>query len=102
MATYSQIVNNRDANRTQNFTYDALNRIQTARSSGPNWGESFGSATAPGGVPSTPGIDAWGNLWHCWETASEQHKKLPNNHSAWATGMNCGIEVGLPRMFSAM
>jgi hypothetical protein len=55
MATYSQIVNNRDANRTQNFTYDALNRIQTACSSRPNWGESFGNATAPGGVPSTPG-----------------------------------------------
>ncbi len=44
-----QIVNNRDNNRTQNFTYDALNRIQQANSSGPNWGEVFT-------------IDAWGNL----------------------------------------
>ncbi len=44
-----QIVNNRDTNRTQNFTYDALNRIQQANSSGPNWGETFT-------------IDAWGNL----------------------------------------
>jgi RHS repeat-associated protein len=44
-----QIVNNRDNNRTQNFSYDALNRIHTAWTSGPNWGESFI-------------IDAWGNL----------------------------------------
>ncbi len=57
------IQNNRDNNRTQNFTYDALNRIQTAYTSGPNWGEAFGSTTAPGGVPATAGIDAWGNLW---------------------------------------
>jgi hypothetical protein len=53
-----QIVNNRDSNRRQNFTYDTLNRIQTAYTNGPNWGESFGSQTTPGGVPSTAGIDA--------------------------------------------
>lgn len=58
-----QIVNNRDSNRTQNFTYDNLNRIQQAYSSGTMWGETFGSQAAPGGVPSTAGIDAWGNLW---------------------------------------
>jgi RHS repeat-associated protein len=57
------ITNCRDTNRTQNFTYDALNRIQTAYTSGPNWGESYGSTTAPGGIPTTKGIDAWGNLW---------------------------------------
>jgi RHS repeat-associated protein len=44
-----QIVNNRDGNRTQNFAYDGLNRIQQASSAGPNWGEAFT-------------IDAWGNL----------------------------------------
>src|SRR5882672_9033312 len=46
------ITNCRDTNRTQNFTYDPLNRIQTAYASGPNgsnWGEDFT-------------IDAWGNL----------------------------------------
>jgi RHS repeat-associated protein len=43
------IQNNRDNNRTQNFTYDALNRVATGYSSGPNWGETFT-------------IDAWGNL----------------------------------------
>lgn len=58
-----KITNNRDNNRTQNFLYDALNRIQQAYSSGPNWGETFGpTATNPGTPPSNPGIDPWGNL----------------------------------------
>ena len=58
-----QIVNGKDSKRTQNFLYDPLNRIQQAYTSGPNWGETYSpSATAPGVTPSTPGIDAWGNL----------------------------------------
>jgi RHS repeat-associated protein len=58
-----QIVNNRDNTRTQNFNYDSLNRIQQAYSSGTQWGETFSpTATSPGVAPSTPGIDAWGNL----------------------------------------
>ncbi len=61
--TVQSITNCRDTNRTQNFVYDSLNRVQQAYTSGPNWGETFGSAAAPGVVPSTPGIDAWGNLW---------------------------------------
>jgi RHS repeat-associated protein len=44
-----QIVNNRTSNRTQSFTYDTLNRISAAQSSGSQWGETFT-------------IDAWGNL----------------------------------------
>jgi RHS repeat-associated protein len=44
-----RIANNRDGNRTQNFDYDNLNRIQHAYTSGPSWGEAFT-------------IDAWGNL----------------------------------------
>jgi RHS repeat-associated protein len=44
-----QTVNYRDFNRTQNFTYDSLNRISTAYTNGSNWGETFT-------------IDAWGNL----------------------------------------
>jgi RHS repeat-associated protein len=44
-----KIINGRDGNRTQNFTYDALNRIAEAWTSGPNWGEGFT-------------IDPWGNL----------------------------------------
>jgi RHS repeat-associated protein len=44
-----QITNGIDGNRTQNFSYDSLNRISQAYTSGPNWGETFT-------------MDAWGNL----------------------------------------
>jgi RHS repeat-associated protein len=44
-----QVTNGRDGNRTQNFTYDPLNRIAQGWSSGPAWGEKYT-------------IDAWGNL----------------------------------------
>src|SRR5260370_41133198 len=58
-----QITNNRDGNRTQNFMYDSLTRIQQAYTNGTNWGETFSpNATSPGVPPTTPGIDAWGNL----------------------------------------
>src|SRR5258708_4179941 len=58
-----QIANGRDGNRAQNFLYDSLNRIQQAYTTGTNWGETFSpTATAPGVAPTTPGIDAWGNL----------------------------------------
>jgi RHS repeat-associated protein len=58
-----QITNNRDGNRTQNFMYDSLNRIQQAYTNGTNWGETFSpNATSPGVPPTTSGIDAWGNL----------------------------------------
>jgi RHS repeat-associated protein len=57
------ITNNRDGNRTQNFMYDSLNRIQQAYTTGANWGETMSpTATAPGVAPTTSGIDAWGNL----------------------------------------
>jgi RHS repeat-associated protein len=63
-----KIVNNRDSThgRDQNFIYDSLNRIQQAYSTGSgtySWGETFSpTATSPGVAPTTPGIDAWGNL----------------------------------------
>ena len=63
-----QITNNRDSThgRDQNFIYDSLNRIQQAYSSGSgslSWGETYSpTATSPGVAPTTPGIDAWGNL----------------------------------------
>ena len=44
-----QIVNNCDTRRTQSFTYDALNRIVQAWSSGSDWGARFT-------------IDPWGNV----------------------------------------
>jgi RHS repeat-associated protein len=47
--TVQSITNCRDTNRTQNFLYDSLNRIQQAYTSGSNWGETFT-------------VDAWGNL----------------------------------------
>jgi RHS repeat-associated protein len=43
------VANNRDSTRTQSFTYDSLNRIASAESSGSAWGETFT-------------IDAWGNM----------------------------------------
>ena len=43
------IINCRDSNRTQNFTYDSLNRVSTAYTTGANWGEDFT-------------MDSWGNL----------------------------------------
>lgn len=43
------ITNCRDNNRTQNFAYDSLNRINQGYTTGTNWGEDFT-------------IDAWGNL----------------------------------------
>jgi RHS repeat-associated protein len=44
-----QVVNNRAGTRTEAFTYDSLNRIASAQSSGSQWGETFN-------------IDSWGNL----------------------------------------
>ena len=60
-----QIANGKNSNRTQNFIYDPLNRIQQAYTSGPNWGETYASvATTPGAAPpqTDQGIDPWGNL----------------------------------------
>jgi RHS repeat-associated protein len=60
-----QIVNGKDNNRTQNFSYDPLNRIWQAYTTGPNWGETYSPNTyAAGTAYSTAnlGIDAAGNL----------------------------------------
>jgi len=57
------ITNCRNTNRTQNFTYDSLNRIETAATQGTTctscWGQMFGHMS---GSTFVPGIDAWGNL----------------------------------------
>ena len=47
--TIVKITNNRDDNRSQNFTYDAMNRIRSAWTDGTNWGSDYT-------------VDAWGNL----------------------------------------
>ena len=62
-----QILNKVDPTRSSAFIYDPLNRIAqayTVNTSSPNcWGETYSpTATAGGVLPSTPGIDAWGNL----------------------------------------
>jgi len=62
-----QILNNVDSTRSAAYIYDPLNRIAQAYTlntvSKNCWGETYSpTATAPGVVPSTPGIDAWGNL----------------------------------------
>ena len=58
-----QIRNNLDNARTQNFTYDALNRITSAETQGSTgdycWGQRFGHMDGGNFVS---GIDAWGNL----------------------------------------
>jgi RHS repeat-associated protein len=58
------ITNCRDTNRTQNVTYDSLNRITTAATQGVTctscWGQRFGHLS---GSTFVPGIDAWGNLF---------------------------------------
>ncbi len=58
-----QIGNTRDTTRTQNFTYDALNRVAAAITQGTTgttcWGQRFGHLQ---GTTFVSGIDAWGNL----------------------------------------
>ncbi len=58
-----QIVNNRDNTRTQNFTYDALNRVASGYSSGSQWGETFT-------------IDSWGNLTNRGGVAGKTNTEL--------------------------
>jgi RHS repeat-associated protein len=69
------IANCRDATRSQGFTYDALNRINSAQSSGSQWGETFT-------------IDTWGSLTNESQiTGKTNHEGLnttagPNNQLA--------------------
>jgi RHS repeat-associated protein len=72
-----QLVNNRDNNRTQNFTYDALNRIASAYTQGnspltTSWGETFT-------------IDAWGNLTNKAAIAGKTNTELLNAAPATVT-----------------
>jgi hypothetical protein len=46
-----QIANGKDSNRTQNFLYDSLNRIQQAYTNGTNWGETYASAATASAPP---------------------------------------------------
>jgi RHS repeat-associated protein len=74
-----QIVNNRDGNRTQNFLYDSMNRIAQAYTNGTNWGETFSpNPTAPGVLPTTSGIDAWGNMTNRTSVTGKTNYELLN------------------------
>jgi RHS repeat-associated protein len=92
-----QIANGRDNNRTQNFIYDPLNRIQQAYTTGnsplpTSWGETFSpTATGPGVPPSTPGIDVWGNLTN---RSGVTGKTMTEPLSAAATTQNRLIGFG--------
>lgn len=62
-----QIQDNVDPTRSVAFIYDSLNRTAQAyttnTSSANCWGETYSpNMTAPGVLPSVPGVDAWGNL----------------------------------------
>jgi RHS repeat-associated protein len=67
------IANCRDTTRTQNFTYDVLNRIASAQTSGPQWGETFT-------------IDPWGNLTN--ETGISGKTYTEGLNAAPATNQN--------------
>ncbi len=71
------IANCLNTTRTQNFTYDALNRIESAQSSGTQWGEAYT-------------IDAWGNLYSrggvSGKTYSEPLPYLSTNQNQLSPG----------------
>lgn len=67
-----QIQNALDDTRTQNFTYDSLNRVNRAYTDGSNWGQQFS-------------IDAWGNLY---AVAAVSGKTLVGGFSATPTASN--------------
>ena len=66
-----QVVNNLNATRTRQYTYDALNRIATGQSSGTHWGEAYTT-------------DAWGNL----TTISAYNSKPGENLNTSASTIN--------------
>jgi len=71
-----KITNNKDNNRSQNFTYDQLNRIQSAWTDGNLWGNDFT-------------IDQWGNLIakavHVGKPIGESLTVTANNKNQFAT-----------------
>jgi hypothetical protein len=58
------IANNRNAARSEAFTYDALNRVSTAWSIGNLWGEAYS-------------IDPWGNLNQFGPYENSQNQIVP-------------------------
>jgi RHS repeat-associated protein len=61
----ASIANCINTNRTENFTYDSLNRVASGYSSGNQWGETYG-------------IDAWGNLTNRSLVSGKQNYEMLN------------------------
>jgi RHS repeat-associated protein len=88
-----QVQNTVDPTRSAAYIYDPLNRIAQAytlnTTSGNCWGETFSAtATAPGVLPSTPGIDPWGNLTNLAGVSGMSGNCLTEGISASASGQN--------------
>ena len=96
-----QVVNHADTTRSAAYIYDPLNRIAQAYTTNINsakcWGETYSATpTAPGVLPSTLGIDAWGNLLNRSGVSGMAGNCKTEGLSATATGQNqlFGIGVG--------
>ena len=68
----------RDPNRSQNFTYDAMNRIKSAWTDGTNWGSDYT-------------IDAWGNLTNKNQMQSKTSGEGSLNQGADVTNRFLGM-----------
>jgi RHS repeat-associated protein len=95
-----QALNNADSTRSAAYIYDPLNRIAQAYTVNTNsancWGETFSpTATAPGVLPSTPGIDAWGNLTNKAGVSGMAQNCTTEGLSATATTQNHLSGIGL-------
>ena len=97
----SAVTNNRDSSRTQIFTYDELDRVQTAKTSsatGPNaWGLSFGydvygnllSATVTQGTATPLSVSVNGNnqiVGYTYDAAGNLTKDFSNTYQYDAEG----------------
>ncbi len=88
-----QVLNNVDGTRSAAYIYDPLNRIAQAYTVNTNstncWGETYSpTATAPGVLPSTPGIDAWSNLINRSGVTGMAQNCVTEGLSATATTLN--------------
>jgi RHS repeat-associated protein len=89
------ITNNRDTTRSQNFYYDALNRLLTAETTSTQsnsiancWGESYIYDNAPSGS------GAWGNLMEINVASSSYNRCTQENLSTTVSAQNRLNSVG--------
>jgi len=95
-----QILNNADPTRSTQFIYDPLNRIAqavTVNTTSTNcWGQTFSAtATAPGVLPTTSGIDPWSNLFAISSVAGIGGGCTTSNLSATPTTQNQLSGIGM-------